>query len=236
VQDRYVGDIGDFAKYGLLRALSRGRRLGVAWYLNPYPDQRRTGEDVGYLFGRKELRCLDPELFDAMKYLVCADRRSVAAVESSGILGEAVFASEPLDIAGRTHWFARVEKRLIDCDLVFADPDTGLVLDRRFKPTTKDSRKQMPFSEAKALSRNRCTVILHHHGRQNRHRTQISDWMSRLPGCSHAYYWRRVRNRTFFVLNPAPEIKNRLQTFEEHWKDCGDLIRDDGGDPDGAVL
>lgn len=227
MQDRYVGDIGDFAKYGLLRALSRGRRLGVAWYLNPYPDQRRTGEDVGYLFGRKELRHLDPELFDAMKGLVCADRRSVAAVESSGILGEAVFASEPLDIAGRTRWFARVVKQLIDCDLVFADPDTGLSLDDQFRPAAQGSRKQMRFSEAEALSRNRCTVILHHHGRHSRHRTQIEDWMSRLPGCSHAYYWRRARNRTFFVLNPDAEIKNRLQTFAKHWKGCGDLIPDE---------
>ena len=33
MQDRYTGDIGDFAKYGLLRALEAGHRLGVAWYL-----------------------------------------------------------------------------------------------------------------------------------------------------------------------------------------------------------
>ena len=33
MRDRYVGDIGDFAKYGLLRAIGKGKRLGVAWYL-----------------------------------------------------------------------------------------------------------------------------------------------------------------------------------------------------------
>ena len=38
MQDRYVGDIGDFAKYGLLRALGRRRRLGVAWYRRTEPD------------------------------------------------------------------------------------------------------------------------------------------------------------------------------------------------------
>ena len=37
MQNRYTGDIGDFAKYGLLRALCPGHRLGVAWYL--YPDE-----------------------------------------------------------------------------------------------------------------------------------------------------------------------------------------------------
>ena len=30
MQDQYVGDIGDFAKYALLRRLSEGKRLGVA--------------------------------------------------------------------------------------------------------------------------------------------------------------------------------------------------------------
>jgi len=31
MQDRYVGDIGDFGKFALLRKLSAGRRLGIAW-------------------------------------------------------------------------------------------------------------------------------------------------------------------------------------------------------------
>ena len=42
MQDRFVGDIGDFGKYGLLRTLAGiepkaepGYRLGVVWYLRP---------------------------------------------------------------------------------------------------------------------------------------------------------------------------------------------------------
>ena len=30
MQDRYVGDIGDFVKYALLRAVAYGKSLGVA--------------------------------------------------------------------------------------------------------------------------------------------------------------------------------------------------------------
>ena len=30
MQNRYVGDVGDFAKYGLLRAIVGRKRLGVA--------------------------------------------------------------------------------------------------------------------------------------------------------------------------------------------------------------
>lgn len=42
MQDRYVGDIGDFGKYGLLRALcAHDLSLGVVWYL--VPDESRPG-------------------------------------------------------------------------------------------------------------------------------------------------------------------------------------------------
>lgn len=35
MQNRYTGDIGDYVKYALLRALIKGHRLDVAWYLSP---------------------------------------------------------------------------------------------------------------------------------------------------------------------------------------------------------
>ena len=44
MQDSYLGDIGDMAKLGLLRALSEGKRqLGVAWYLYPHEDVKAVG-------------------------------------------------------------------------------------------------------------------------------------------------------------------------------------------------
>ena len=50
MQDRYTGDIGDFGKYGLLRALSlppdaaegQPLRVGVVWML--VPDETGTGD------------------------------------------------------------------------------------------------------------------------------------------------------------------------------------------------
>ncbi len=38
MRDRYVGDVEDFVKYGLLRATGEGKRLGVAWH--PCADER----------------------------------------------------------------------------------------------------------------------------------------------------------------------------------------------------
>jgi hypothetical protein len=47
MQDRYVGDVGDFAKYALLRRLcgqpgERAIRLGVVWCL--FPDESLTND------------------------------------------------------------------------------------------------------------------------------------------------------------------------------------------------
>ena len=41
MQDRYVGDVEDVVKYGLLRSILGTRRLGVAWYLHPNTGPRR---------------------------------------------------------------------------------------------------------------------------------------------------------------------------------------------------
>ena len=44
MQDHYTGDIGDFVKYGLLRAIRGRKHLGVAWYLNPEDEPERNGQ------------------------------------------------------------------------------------------------------------------------------------------------------------------------------------------------
>ena len=63
MQDRYVGDIGYYLKLGILRALSSGHRLGVAWWL--FPDEARNGDgrNIGYLNRSEQWRHFDPNLF-----------------------------------------------------------------------------------------------------------------------------------------------------------------------------
>lgn len=84
MQDRYTGDIGDYIKYALLRALSPGLKLGVAWYLYPDEGHNSDGKHVQYLHDPQRWRHLDPELFDALRNIV-AGNRSVSAVETSGL-------------------------------------------------------------------------------------------------------------------------------------------------------
>jgi len=80
VQNRYAGDVGDYVKLALLRALVPGFKLGVAWYLYPDEAHNSDGRHTAYLNDPAKWRELDPELFDGLAHVV-RGRRSVAALE-----------------------------------------------------------------------------------------------------------------------------------------------------------
>ena len=236
MRECYVGDIGDFAKYGLLRAIGKGKRLGVAWYLcvDPEVDNTGDGRHTAYLQRPGEWRHLDRDLFDTLKNLIDENRRSVTEIEKSGILGSADFVREPVDVTQvavrerenwRRAWFERVQNALSACELVLADPDNGLYPDEKFKPTRKENSKRIPLYEALALAENRATVIYHHNSMmRGGHMQEIQNWMSRLPVRTFAWYWRRWSNRTFFILNPDSEIEHQARDFAQRWSASGTLL------------
>lgn len=236
MQDVYTGDIGDFAKYALLRAISHGKRLGVAWYLHPSPQvPTGNGQHLTYLNDPDTWRGLDPTLFETLAALVGRRDRSTAAIEKTGVLGRAVFANESLDVRDipfrdrerwRQAWFRRVVGTLKDCDLVFADPDNGLYPTEHFKPTRKESAKRISLVEATELADQRTAVVYHHNTRRRGgHKKEINHWMRQLPNCRHAWYWRRWSCRTFFILNAEGETERQLGKFTSRWEAHGELIR-----------
>ena len=233
MQDRYVGDIGDFVKFALLRALSSGRSLGVAWYLHPDEGPRGDGRHTDYLKRPDDWRSLDEVLFDSLKHIV-AERRCVASVQEASLLKNAVYSGKRLDIAEvpwrqrtrwRKNWFEQVRQQLACCDLVFADPDNGLVPDERLRPTVKVSAKRIPVCEVRTLAGDRPTLVYHHNTRRKGgHRKEIAEWQRRLPGRVYAYYWRRWSNRTFFLLNGDENVVCQLVAFAKRWHPHGELI------------
>lgn len=95
-----MADVGDFVKLGILRALSPGYRLGVAWRL--YPDRDNgDGRHVGYLDRPKQWRQDDPALFDSLRQIVSAGRRRVRALETANLLPGAIFHSEVIPTTDR---------------------------------------------------------------------------------------------------------------------------------------
>lgn len=77
MQDRYTGDVGDFGKYGLLRALCSGDggklRLGVNWHLVFNAGNPNDGKFVNYLCEdspQAYLRNSDPQLYTLLQGIV----------------------------------------------------------------------------------------------------------------------------------------------------------------------
>lgn len=88
MQNRYVGDIGDFGKLGLLRQLHKtGLSVGVNWYLTPDETHNGDGRHVGYL-ENNVFRSCDEQLWSALGQIVKSGSRQVCELENSEILQE----------------------------------------------------------------------------------------------------------------------------------------------------
>jgi hypothetical protein len=224
MQDRYAGDIGDYVKFALLRHLGLGRRLGIAWYLHP---DTKDGGHTKYLHEPERWRHLDQDLFDLLSKIVQRER-SVEALQAASII-TAIFSGARLDCsavairerdARRNKWFAEVLGSLAGCNLVFADPDNGLVDDRSDRRRRADFCKKIPLAEAKALASGRTTIIYHHSTRRKGgHLAEIEYWMEQLGPCTVAVRANAYSCRTFFILNPDEEIRSRAISFSHRWSD-----------------
>ncbi|MCR4598141.1 MAG: hypothetical protein K5678_03810 [Acetatifactor sp.] len=134
MKNQYVGDVGDFGKYALLRAFCKASvKVGVNWYLTEN-DGSNDGKFTSYLNDESMLyRC--PEVFQVLSPIADEADKSVNDIERSGILPNAIFYGAMLKPEGtptervnaRTEWFAESEKVLGGADLIFMDPDNGLL-------------------------------------------------------------------------------------------------------------
>lgn len=155
MQNRYAGDIGDFGKLGLLRALqATGLSIGVNWYLVPDERHNDDGQCVQYLEDATFCQC-DPALWSALKQIVDSNRRTVSALESAHLI-DAVFFPDELSFTGmtkaarataRSEWHRKALYALSDVDIVFVDPDNGLLV-----PSAAGTRKENKFVKPDELA------------------------------------------------------------------------------------
>jgi len=101
MQNRYVGDIGDYLKISILRNLSPGYRLGVAWWLFPDESHNGDGRHVGYLMRPDRWRHFDPELFDALHRVVSSGQRNVRVLQALNLIPGATYADMSFQAADR---------------------------------------------------------------------------------------------------------------------------------------
>lgn len=225
MQDRYAGDIGDFVKLGILRAISPGYLLGLAWYHFPDEGHNNDGRHIGYIDQKELYGTLDPELFEHLARVVVGER-SISLLLPA--LSGAISSKELLDLikipprqkrGWRNAWFARVLKDLEKCDLVFADPDNGIVDDSDSRKGRPVFGKQIPLDEVQRLAHGRCAVIYHHNTRRKGgHDAEVDHWLDQFGMPALAVRATAFSPRTFFIINPTDEIETRVKAFCNQWE------------------
>ena len=173
MQNRYAGDIGDFSKFALLRALAgNDLRVGILWYLNAVEEENRDGILTSY----SNLRKYDIELYDKLT-VIANGKRSVEALERARLMpASTAFYSAPIPrfenrrnpvaaLSDRLAWMHAAEQFLQTADLVFLDPDNGLAP----RTITKSSIKSVKYAfvdEIEHLLNNSHSVVLYQHNQR----------------------------------------------------------------------
>ena len=240
MQNRYVGDVGDFAKHGLLRRLSEvtdapDLRLGLVWYL--FPDERhdgdsnkisRAGELVGYLDPERAdaatYRDCDPDLWEVLGTFVREGRRCVHCVQKSAILpaGTLYYDAALSFIPGlpqatretvRDHWFAGALRATASADLVCVDPDNGIAQpDMMYR---QRGPKYTYISDLQEFWDRGQSLVVYQHRDRTKASVQIAGITTTLrnglPGAEPIPLQFSTRSaRVFFVL-PQPAHRERIE-------------------------
>jgi hypothetical protein len=232
MQDRFAGDIGDFGKYGLLRALAHPPlRLGIIWYRTP--DGSSGGDRRGYLDRPGRFRPCDPSLFDSLTAFNGGEHR-IAQIPAFSILpSDTLCADEPILLApAREAWFGRALSTTESCALVFLDPDNGLAPRSMPKSRTAACHYVYPEEIATLRTRGQSVLVYHHLSRQRTAKQQIQDGLSPLGGDARAFRFHRGGSRVFFLLPSPPHralLAERIHAFlQSPWKEHFTLYEPDG--------
>lgn len=189
MQDRYAFDLGDFSKFGLLRALSGVGPLAVLWYRNEHltAAERCNGDGCH----REHLDPADARFAGCDEPLRDAMRtgfgngfgdgrmRTVARLQDAGcLMPEPTWIGAPLPprgaVAGRQLWFAAALDACAGCALVCCDPDNGIA-----RPGSLNERRASPkhlrLTEAEALVARGHSLVLYHSFARRPHDLQMTE-------------------------------------------------------------
>lgn len=180
MQDKYVGDVGDFGKYGMLNEIYNQSNgcitLGINWYKATKEEDNNDGKHIDYLennFKAKTsyIQCF-PELYDKLKRIVGNNNRTLSEIEQNQILPEnTIFYSKTIPYSAldfkereldRINWFKDSLDHLENADIIFVDPDNGIEC-ASTKKTKANAVKYVFKDEIKDYYQMGKSVIIYNH-------------------------------------------------------------------------
>ena len=225
MKNQYFGDVNDYRKYGLLRALTGLGELSavVCWMLTP-DDGHTDGRFTEYLSRPEAWRPFDPNLFDKLREAVAIQgKRDVRYAKEMALIPSAQFYNKvlPDDCAGRSRYFESFWGMTEGCDLIFFDPDNGMEV--KSKPYgRKGSSKYLYWHElGEAFSKGFSILVYQHFRRIKRDRfmRQMAEEMGNRTGVRSVYSF-RTAHVAFFLLPLESQVavfERGISQVEGHW-------------------
>ena len=226
MQDRYAGDIGDYGKLGLLRKMSEKFSIGINWY-NPGEldfERDKNGnfkQEDGRYHDFKDVKNYAPEIVTALETL--KGNYSIEMLEKLKLINNAVYYNKlvPRENAKRENWHSAALKKLGKCDVVFLDPDNGLICNS-VKPGSPKSVKYTYYSEVKDyLSQNKAVIIYNHRSRKKEdiYFNEIIEKLGSEAGAERdliqVITFRRFSVRDYFIISKDEQTHNTMKGLIE---------------------
>jgi hypothetical protein len=169
---QYLGDVNDYRKFALLRALEReGRfKMGVSWMLTP-DDGCADGGNRAYLNEPQKWKQFDPELFEALKRISeKQDSSGLDRFERAHLIPGATYFGAPVTdaLVEREKLHNHCLSVFAGAELAFFDPDNGLEI-ASCPRGRKRSSKFVYYDEIESHWRTgRSALIYQHFPRESR--------------------------------------------------------------------
>jgi len=218
MQIQYIGGIGDFGKFALLRHLMQDRRLAVCWYLTGASDEAKNRDKhFEYLRRPEAFRHLAPELYDRLAEFA-RGRHALAdpltALQSRGVLENAVFIRKeiPKKASLRPLWAEGLVNSVSGANLVFLDPDNGIEGQRL-------TNRHVALAEIAALrQKGRVLIISHHQSGRKAEVKYLADRMKSL-GCDGVQIvrLRLVTSCLYVIVDHDKAMTELTATFVRRW-------------------
>ena len=210
---QYFGDVNDYRKFALLRLLATvgGFKIGVCWLLTPDEGSKRE-----YLGRPDQWRTFDPALFDLLKN-VTRERPATGLehIEKSNVVPDALFFNEltPGGKDARRAHHERCMRAFAGTDLVFFDPDNGLMADSVPNGRSK-SRKHVYLNEVADHYAARQSVLLYQHYPREPREAFLTRMAGKLSSnLSEATIWSFQTAHAAFMLTARSEHVARDETM-----------------------
>ena len=233
MQDKYVGDIGDFSKFILLKKVFDDEKIGLNWYLYRGYENNNDGIYTNYHYDA------DYGISDILNALACNNERNINSLEKEmkKVFTDIRYFNEPVESEEceidradyRQKWFDRFLEQFKEENrtVVFLDPDNGIEVKSVPNIGRKKAGKYVFYDEIEKLlsvDSFETIVIYQHYKRVKNFKQKIldefSDKLSDNLKNKHVYAisFHKFSARAYLIISKR-DLHQKLKTFVNENRD-----------------